>query len=171
MVVVTRKSASVDDADSLSRELQAMVPQASVAVAHLAPSGLVNAIDGSMSSLTKLRDARVLAVAAIGAPDAFFGQLRAMGVAELRAVSMRDHHEYTTSDVDRLVREARGMDGVVCTLKDAVKLAPLWSATAPPLWYVSQRAEIERGAQLLDDSLSTILSARAGISSTAGAAG
>jgi tetraacyldisaccharide 4'-kinase len=171
MVVVTRKSASVDDADSLSRELQAMVPQASVAVAHLAPSGLVNAIDGSSSSLEQLRGARMLAVAAIGAPDAFFGQLRATGVAELRTVSMRDHHEFTASDVDRLVREARGMDGLVCTLKDAVKLAPQWSATAPPLWYVSQRAEIERGAQLLDDSLSTILSARAGISSTAGAAG
>jgi tetraacyldisaccharide 4'-kinase len=131
----------------------------------------VNAIDGSEQPLERLRGTRILAVAAVGAPDAFFAQLREMGVDELRTVSMRDHHAFTVADASRLAHDARAMDAVVCTLKDAVKLAPLWSASAPPLWYVSQRAEIERGAQLLDASLATILMARAGISSTAGEAG
>jgi tetraacyldisaccharide 4'-kinase len=171
VVIVTRKSASPEQADAVARELHARAPAAAVAICHLAPAGLVNAIDGSEHPLELLRGARVLAVAAIGAPDAFFAQVRETGVGELRMVSMRDHHEFTVADVNRLANDARGMDGVVCTLKDAVKLAALWSVSAPPLWYVSQRAEIERGAQLLDASLATILSARAGISSTAGAAG
>jgi hypothetical protein len=51
-----------------------------------------------------------------------------------------------------------------------VKLAPLWPRDALPLWYVSQRVEIERGRDLIDASLAMILSARAN-SSTAGAAG
>jgi hypothetical protein len=60
---------------------------------------------------------------------------------------------------------------VVCTLKDAVKLAPQWPDRGVPLWYVSQRAEVERGAHLLDASLALVLAARASTSSTAGDAG
>ena len=42
-----------------------------------------------------------------------------------------------------------------CTLKDAVKLGPLWPRLAPPLWYVSQQVMVERGVggleRVLDD--------------------
>jgi tetraacyldisaccharide 4'-kinase len=171
VVVVTRKSASSEQALAVAKLLEPLAPRAAIAVVHLAPSGLVNAIDGAEHPLERLRGARIVAVAAIGAPSAFFEQLREAGTAEVRPLALRDHHRFTPSDIERVVRAARGMDGVVCTLKDAVKLAPLWSDVDLPLWYVSQHAEIERGAQHLDASLATILSARAGISSTAGAAG
>ncbi|MDB4883195.1 MAG: Tetraacyldisaccharide 4-kinase [Gemmatimonadetes bacterium] len=171
VMVVTRKSASLDTADAVANALKSIAPRAAVAVCHLAPAGLVDAIAGSMVPLARLRGLRVVAVAAIGAPDAFFAQLRSLGVAELRTVARRDHHRFTRTDVEQIVRDARRTDGVVCTLKDAVKLAPLWSDVGVPLWYVSQRAEIERGRQLLEASLATILSARASDSSTAGAAG
>jgi hypothetical protein len=39
---------------------------------------------------------------------------------------------------------------VVCTLKDAVKLAPMWPAAAPPLLYVLQRLEVESGNAALE---------------------
>ena len=71
----------------------------------------------------------------------------------------------------QLVRVAASADVVIRTLKDAVKLAPQWPAGTVPLWYVSQRAEVERGAELLDASLALVLAARASTSSTAGAAG
>jgi tetraacyldisaccharide 4'-kinase len=171
VVIVTRKSASADAASAIADTLQSVAPHAALAVCHLMPSGLVNAVDRTVESLQRLRGARLVAVAAIGAPDAFFAQLRAAGVSELRTVALRDHHRFTSRDVTRFAHDARDMDGVVCTLKDAVKLAPLWSDVPVPLWYVSQRAEIERGRQLLDASLATILSARAGNTSTAGAAG
>ncbi|MEO6526019.1 MAG: tetraacyldisaccharide 4'-kinase [Gemmatimonadaceae bacterium] len=171
VVIVTRKSASSDAAIAIANELHSMAPLAAMVICHLAATGLVNGVDGSVDTLARLSGARVVAVAAIGAPDAFFAQLRSAGTSELRTVVLRDHHHFTPRDVERLVRDARGMDGVVCTLKDAVKLAPLWSDVGAPLWYLSQQAEIERGRQLLDASLATILSARAGFSSTAGAAG
>ena len=49
---------------------------------------------------------------------------------------------------------------VLCTLKDAVKLGPLWPRAAPPLWYVSQRLELERGAGAMDAVLTAVLHAR-----------
>jgi tetraacyldisaccharide 4'-kinase len=112
----------------------------------------------------------VLAIAAIGGPRAFFEQLRQEG-AEVQEAAYADHHAFTAADVAHLVRCGARADRVLCTLKDAVKLGPLWPAAAPPLWYVSQRAEIERGSASLDASLQGILSARTGASQTAGSAG
>ena len=171
VLVVTRKSAGADAASALAGRLAHLVPSGAWAVCRLAPSGVVDTADGTSHGIERLRGARVVAVAAIGVPAAFFAQLRELGVAELREVPLSDHHRYTTHDVDRLTSRATGADAVVCTLKDAVKLAPLWPHATLPLWYVSQRAEIERGRDVLDASLATILSARPGTPSTAGAAG
>jgi tetraacyldisaccharide 4'-kinase len=113
----------------------------------------------------------VAAVAAVGEPAAFFAQLHASGAREVLTLPYRDHHPFSAADVLRIAREARGFDAVVCTLKDAVKLAPLWPRDGLPLWYVSQRAEVERGAHVLDASLELLLGARASTPSTAGAAG
>ena len=99
------------------------------------------------------------------------GQVRALGVAECVSIVFQDHHRFTETDVARIVRAAAHADVVVCTLKDAVKLTPLWPRAALPLWYVSQRAEVERGEQLLSATLATVMSARASLSSTAGVAG
>ena len=48
----------------------------------------------------------------------------------------------------------------MCTLKDAVKLGPLWPRGGPTLWYVSQRVTVERGERVLEDSLGRLLAAR-----------
>ena len=39
------------------------------------------------------------------------------------------------------------------TLKDAVKLAPLWPATEAPLWYVSLSVEVASGGPAIDEML------------------
>ena len=49
-----------------------------------------------------------------------------------------------------LARRAQGMAWAVCTLKDAVKLSPVWTREAPALWYLSQRVSVESGADALD---------------------
>ena len=135
------------------------------------PSDVVDAREQRAIGLARLRDVRVLLVAAIGAPAAFAAQVRALGVAECDTMTFRDHHRFTEADVARIVQAAARADVVVCTLKDAVKLTPLWPRAALPLWYVSQRAEVERGEQLLAATLASVVSARASSSSTAGAAG
>ena len=171
LLIVTRKSASLAEADAVVAQLSSFAPAIPTAVCRLAPTGFVSVADGSRFPLERVRGVRVLAVAAIGDPDAFFAQLRTLGTSALREIALADHHRYTTHDVDRLIAQSARYDAVVCTLKDAVKLAPLWPHVALPLWYVSQQAEIERGGRALDASLAEILSARASISSTAGAAG
>jgi len=71
----------------------------------------------------------------------------------------RDHHRYSAADVAVLRKRAERYDRVVCTLKDAVKLGPLWPGPSP-LWYVSQRVVVERGVGAVDDVLTTTLLAR-----------
>jgi tetraacyldisaccharide 4'-kinase len=103
---------------------------------------------------------RVLAVAAVGDPGSFFAQLRAAG-ATVEEIAFRDHHAFTGADVSRIVTRATGCARVVCTLKDAVKVGPLWPRLASPLWYVSQRVTVDRGGDVLDHLLARLLAARA----------
>ena len=170
VVVVTRKTESARRAADVCEHLEAASGVAA-AVMHLRPDGVVDAIDGSRRGLDELRDRRVILVAGVGAPDAFFDQLRAHGPLDPQTISYGDHHAFTPTDVQSILRTAARAEAVVCTLKDAVKLAPLWPRDTLPLWYVSQRADVERGAHVLDASLATILAARASTPSTAGAAG
>jgi tetraacyldisaccharide 4'-kinase len=170
VAIVTRKSASLEVASVVASRL-AETHDVSIAIVHLTPSDVVDAIENTPIGIERLRGARVLIVAAIGAPAAFVAQVRARHVAACDALLFEDHHRFTEADVARIVSAAAQSDVVVCTLKDAVKLAPLWPRVGLPLWYVSQRAEVERGEHLLDASLATVRSARASISSTAGVAG
>ena len=170
VVVVTRKVESAARASAVADQL-ASETRVPTAVIHLVPSGIVDALDGAPRDLRDVRGARVLAVAAVGAPDVFFAQLREHGAVEVQGIPFRDHHAFTPDDVRRILHADARADAVVCTLKDAVKLAPLWPRDALPLWYVSQRADVERGAHVLDASLASILAARASTSSTAGTTG
>jgi tetraacyldisaccharide 4'-kinase len=171
VLVVTRKSAPRAIADDIAASLAPHLsdPQA-FAICHLAPDAVVDARSGHREPLSWLSGRDLTAVAAIGTPSAFFAQLREQGAA-VRPLSFGDHHAFDARDVERIVRAAEGKRSVVCTLKDAVKLAALWPVSGPPLWYVSQRAVVERGGTVLDTSLEVILAARVAASPTAGPAG
>ena len=158
IVVVTRKTASLEDAESIALWLSRRVPSGAFAIVHLAPDALI-ALDGGQTSLATLAGRRYLAVAGIGAPAAFFAQLRSLGAA-LVEVALDDHHRFTGGEVRALARRAEGMDGVLCTLKDAVKLAHHWRGADAPLWYVSQAAVVDHGDSFLDASLDAVLAAR-----------
>jgi tetraacyldisaccharide 4'-kinase len=118
-------------------------------------------------SVSALAGERVLAIAAIGAPEAFVTQL-AMAGARVDAALYPDHHPFVRNDVAVLARRAQTVDRVVCTLKDAVKLGPLWPPFAPTLWYVSQRVDVERGAEALDALIARLLAARTHHTETTG---
>ena len=170
VVIVTRKIESARGATDVAERLESEWGVAA-AVLHLAPSGVVDALDGTHRALDELRDIRVLTIAGVGAPNDFFAQLRECGMLDPQVVAYGDHHAFTAADVQFIVRTATRTEAVVCTLKDAVKLAPLWPRDTVPLWYVSQRADVERGAHVLDASLASILAARASTPSTTGTAG
>jgi tetraacyldisaccharide 4'-kinase len=168
--IVTRKTASLEVASGIAVRLTSSYG-VDCSIVHLTPSDVIDARDSTAIGLERLRGARVLGVAAIGAPAAFIAQVREQRVAECDTIVFPDHHRFTETDVTRILRAAAHADAVVCTLKDAVKLTPLWPRAALPLWYVSQRVEVERGEQLLTATLASVMSARASLSSTAGVAG
>ena len=107
-------------------------------------------------ALGALAGAQVLAIAAVGDPRAFLRQMELAG-ARVQGEIFPDHHAFTTLDLARLARAATAADLVICTLKDAVKLGPLWPRQAPPLWYLSQAVEVERGGEVLRSALARLL--------------
>ncbi len=153
-VIVTRKSASLAVAEAVAAEWTGFAGAPPVAIAALSLRELQPAHrgEGAAMPLAVLRDAKVLAISAIGNPAAFERQLQTLG-AEVTSAAFPDHHPFSAQDAARLAADAASLDRAVCTLKDAVKLAPLWPRGAPQLWYLSQAVEVERGGALIREAL------------------
>jgi tetraacyldisaccharide 4'-kinase len=110
--------------------------------------------DGSRIALDGLRGRRLLALAGIARPQAFFGMLQACGLTLAATESLPDHYSF-----DSWMRP--GDDGMelVCTEKDAFKL---W-ATHPDAWAVPLVLTPEPGFyRALNRQLDAKLSSRHG---------
>jgi tetraacyldisaccharide 4'-kinase len=106
-------------------------------------------------------------VLSIADPDAFVRQIERHG-ATVRAMVFPDHHNFRGAEVERIAATFSAADWVLCTLKDAVKLAPRWPRLAPRLWYVSQQVMVERGVGGLERVLDDLVRACSRTSPTAG---
>jgi tetraacyldisaccharide 4'-kinase len=145
-------------------EVAPAIPRVSV---RLAPESLLRLGTNDSRTLGALEGATVQAILAIADPDAFVRQLEHLG-ARVHAMVYPDHHAFDDADVQRIVGAIQGGEVAVCTLKDAVKLTPLWPRLAPPLWYVSQQVMVERGVGGLERVLDDLVRARSSTSPTAG---
>ncbi len=171
-VVLTRKAAADEAVARAEAVIREEAPQAAVAIVRLLPQAVqrvpsagAEAIPVSENVETSeplgwLRHRRLLLTSAIADPDAFERQLIATGMQLVRHVRFPDHHAFSDAEIARLADEARRGDGVLCTLKDAVKLGPRWPREAPPLWYVSQTLVVDRGAEVLERECDRVLAAR-----------
>jgi tetraacyldisaccharide 4'-kinase len=158
LAVITRKAASDSSVADLATALDIAAPQVPRAVVELRMTGLTRVAQPDVSmKLESLRGKKILAVSAVGNPHAFTDQLRALG-AEPIACSYPDHYAFSHSDVAAIIAKSGVSDLIVCTLKDAVKLASRWPAGGPPLWYVSQTVSVESGAAQIDRLLDRIQS-------------
>jgi len=168
LIVVTRKAATAARVDRVHEQLASAargVPRVSVS---LEPNELVSvhAIEPSRP-IESLRGLTVRAILSIADPQAFVGQLAHRGVSVVPRV-FPDHHPFTAAEVASLAMEFDRADVVLCTLKDAVKLAPAWPRLGPSLWYVSQQVMVERGVGGLERVLDDLVRVRSGTSPTAG---
>jgi len=79
------------------------------------------------------REAKVLAFCAIARPHRFFTDLRRHGVQPVAELTFRDHHRYSASDVEKIIREisSSGADCCVTTIKDMMNLGDLVHRLAP----------------------------------------
>jgi tetraacyldisaccharide 4'-kinase len=157
LMIVTRKAVSRDWAESVVESVRrtARVP---CAIVSLEPSALHESQGAGIATIDALRGETALAISAIGDPAAFGAQLGSRG-AVVTSAPFRDHHEFSIADAEMLAEKGKRYDRVVCTLKDAVKLGPLWPGPSP-LWYVSQRVVVERGEDVMERILTTTLLAR-----------
>jgi tetraacyldisaccharide 4'-kinase len=155
-VVVTTKAASPERLSHAVDRIQGAAAGKPVAVARLSLDKLIRET-GPRQVLDAgvVRNKTVLAIAAVGNPGAFFQQL-----TDLRALvteaPFADHHAFSIREIRDLASAAEAHDYVICTLKDAVKLGPMWPATARPLWYVSLAVAVERGSDALDRILNEL---------------
>jgi tetraacyldisaccharide 4'-kinase len=159
IVIVTRKAAPPGTAAGLLSRLTPMVGGETGAIMRLALGPLHDFISGEVQPLDALRGSRVLVAAGIANPDALTGQLTETG-ARVTVRRFPDHHVYRLPDVQALATEGSRYDVFVCTLKDAVKLGPLWPRGAGPLWYVSQRVDLEKGGPAVMALLDRLVDAR-----------
>lgn len=158
MIVVTRKAASDSEVNAVNEALAAIAPRVPRATVSLLPEELRSAsTQGSAErslAITDVAGRTVRVITAIGDPSAFIRQLEARG-ARVVADTYADHHAFEPDEIERFARSIPADGLAICTLKDAVKLAPRWPREAPTLWYVSQRVSVERGVggveHVLDD--------------------
>jgi len=102
----------------------------------------------SESGTTPLATARVVAVAGIARPERFFETLRRTHDID-REVVFGDHHWFTDADVREIERHARalGVDAVVTTAKDGVRLYPHRAAMSLPWAILPIEVSIEPAAE------------------------
>jgi tetraacyldisaccharide 4'-kinase len=157
LVVVTRKRAPAWQSVRMAQELErAGIPPDRVALAHLRVECLTELLTGRPVDAGRLRGARVLAACAIADPESFVQQLRQLG-ARVQPALWRDHHRFRPADVQGLLSDARDVDYVVVTHKDAVKLRGMWPAAAPVALLAHLGVVWEAGVELVARHISDLL--------------
>jgi len=159
LVIVTTKAASPDTVERLHEMLASVAPRIPRVSLRLSAGDLVQVNGPGRAALTSLQGERVTAVVAIADPAAFVRQIEVAG-ARVDPMVYRDHHDFSSGDIEKIVASAGASTRVVCTLKDAVKLRNFWPRVAPTLWYVSQHVTVERGVGGIEQVLEVALRAR-----------
>jgi tetraacyldisaccharide 4'-kinase len=91
----------------------------------------------------------------IARPAQFFAQVRVAGIKPATEIAFRDHHAYTTSDINRLrvTHNKLRAAGFLTTEKDAINLGSLQSQLEP-LAVAALTITLDRPADLVDAILS-----------------
>ncbi|MFN2512016.1 MAG: tetraacyldisaccharide 4'-kinase [Pyrinomonadaceae bacterium] len=121
-VVVTRADQS-DEVVSLQAEIRRFIGSRPVVTSEMVVKGIARMNSERRQELTSLPQPAA-AFCAIGNPESFFELLRRRGVDPIFTRVFRDHHHYTTADLDSLIQESRkaGAQSIITTAKDAVKV-------------------------------------------------
>ncbi len=125
-VLVTRAS-QAQRLDELKATVRAVAPAVPIWITDFAPSAVVRVGSEAAAEPSALKGERVLAVSGIGNPESFRRLLAAAGAIVVDHCVFPDHHAYSIDDLQRVrsAAEQAGVDRIVTTEKDAVKLAQL----------------------------------------------
>jgi tetraacyldisaccharide 4'-kinase len=152
VVVITRRTATVEEAERVATAVRRFAPAAIHVRLRLRAARWVGRGGAAPAPVP---GGPALAVAGIARPDLFVENAVAAGAQVAATLVVPDHHTYSPGDIARIRRAAAGRP-IVTTAKDAVKLEPL--AADLPLWVLEQDVVVEAGGDALMESLDRLIS-------------
>ncbi len=141
MMVLTRTE--IEDAAPMEKQLSLINSEASIFRSAMKLRGLIGL--GSRRSIgpEDYRGKQTCAFCGLGNPPAFFSDLRRWGFNPVAEVAFRDHHVYSTEDLKRLNKIAKGTgaEAFLTTEKDLMNI-PLQPVSKLPILACAIQAEI-----------------------------
>ena len=124
-VIVTRTD-QVEDTASINSTLGRLAPSVTVLSSRMVTSG-IRRVNGEGVNKESLLAQPLAAFCGVGNPESFFEQLRRESLTLAFTHAFADHHNYTQSNLDSMMREAKAhaASGLITTAKDALKLSSL----------------------------------------------
>jgi len=159
LVLVTRKSASREDAELVAEDLRRVGAPASVGICRIEATGLVplsptGGPKRSVRPLEWLRGREVVAVATLADPLPFLEQLVSFG-ARVEPLVFPDHHEFGRADLHHILDRSRGR-ALVMTWKEGVKLETM-IPDSRVAYVLEQNIVLEEGGEVLEQLLERAL--------------
>jgi tetraacyldisaccharide 4'-kinase len=108
----------------LREKLHQVHPSSPVFHSHYEPRGLISP-EGEWEGLGSLRAKKALALSGIANPQYFSLLLRKCGMEIVQEAIFPDHHNFTAKDLVSIEEKSKGVDWIVTTEKDMVKLKKL----------------------------------------------
>jgi tetraacyldisaccharide 4'-kinase len=105
----------------LEKKIRKINPSSQVFHSHYEPTSLVGP-QGEQEAFHSLRGKKILALSGIANSNYFSSLLRKCGVEIVREAVFPDHHLYTVKDLSSIEEKGKGVDCIVTTEKDMVKL-------------------------------------------------
>ena len=120
-ILLTRcESASKEQIEYWLKWLDEKAPGIPVIKTHTLCEGLFKH-NGELANLDK--NTKLMAFSAIGRPESFYAQLEQCGYQISAKKEFRDHHRFSESELEDLLKEASNNNlALVCTEKDAIKI-------------------------------------------------
>jgi tetraacyldisaccharide 4'-kinase len=145
-IVVATGAASVAGAPDVAAAIDRYAPGCPLLAARYVPVECWEAQRVESFPLARLAEARLVAFAGIASPAGFRSTLAELGVEVEAVLGFPDHHWYDERDLAALESRAAapGVDGLVTTEKDWVRLRPLRRCQRP-LYVVSVRLDLVAG--------------------------
>ena len=133
VVVLSRVGTAGDAVPGLCEHIRRYADRQPIYRMAVKPAGLCRCGTGCSVEPSWLRQRRVAAFAGLGNPRAFVASLAQCGARVAAFLAFPDHHPYTPTDWQAICDAARreGVEALVTTEKDAVRLESSWSPPVP----------------------------------------
>ena len=121
------------------------------------PTGLINNVSGKKYDISQMLSKRIVCVAGIATPNAFFLTLKSLRLNIVKTLPFPDHCHYTQFDAAKIVQEAQEHDAIIITTeKDVDKLKHI--IIDQRLYYLEIETEFIDGKESVLDALKRVTS-------------